>query len=119
MGAVELHPWNATVDDLEHPDMLVFDLDPGQGMEWEFVMDTALELRELLKREALESWPKLTGGKGIHLMVPIEPSLTHDEARGYAKSLAQRLAGTNPGRYILSSDPARRTGKIFIDYLRN
>jgi bifunctional non-homologous end joining protein LigD len=119
MDAVELHPWNATVDDLEHPDRIVLDLDPGEGVEWDFVTDTALQLRDILKEEGLKSWPKLTGGKGIHLMAPIEPTLTHDEARAYAKGLAQRLAAKNPARFLITADPAARRGKIFIDYLRN
>src|SRR5215211_7348296 len=77
MDAVELHPWAATVDDIEHPDHLVFDLDPGPGVEWEFVIETALKLRALLQEDGYESWPKLTGGKGLHVMVPIEPSFGH------------------------------------------
>jgi bifunctional non-homologous end joining protein LigD len=119
MDAVELHPWAATVDDIERPDRLVFDLDPGSGVEWEFVIETALELRTLLQGEGHESWPKLTGGKGLHLMVPIEPSLSHDQARLYCRRIAQRVEATAPGKYTTSSAPARRTGRIYIDYLRN
>jgi bifunctional non-homologous end joining protein LigD len=66
MDVVEVHPWAATVDDIEHPDQLVFDLDPGAGVSWEFVIESALKLRDLLDDESLDSWPKLTGGKGIH-----------------------------------------------------
>jgi bifunctional non-homologous end joining protein LigD len=99
--------------------MLVFDLDPGEGIAWEFVIETALRLRRMLKDEGLEPWPKLTGGKGLHLMVPLEPKLDHDEARLYAKQIAQRLAVSAPGRYTISSAPGKRTGRIFIDYLRN
>jgi bifunctional non-homologous end joining protein LigD len=69
IGVVELHPWGATVDDIERSDTLVFDLDPGKGIEWAFVTETALNLREVLRAEGLDSWPKLTGGKGLHLMV--------------------------------------------------
>jgi bifunctional non-homologous end joining protein LigD len=119
MGAVELHPWNATVGDIEHPDRIVLDLDPGEGVEWEFVTDAALALRDMLARDGLNSWPKLTGGKGIHVMAPIEPRLTHDEARSYAKAIAQRLAATNSSQFTLTADPKARTGKIFLDYLRN
>jgi bifunctional non-homologous end joining protein LigD len=72
IGAVELHPWNATVDDIEHADRLVFDLDPGKGIAWEFVCDTAFELRRLLKDQRLASWPKVTGGKGLHVIVPVQ-----------------------------------------------
>jgi bifunctional non-homologous end joining protein LigD len=119
IGAVELHPWNARVDDIEHPDRLVFDLDPGDGVAWEFVIETALRLRRMLKDEGLEPWPKLTGGKGLHLMAPLDRTIDHDRARAYAKGIAQRLAATAPSRYTMASAPERRTGRIFIDYLRN
>jgi bifunctional non-homologous end joining protein LigD len=99
--------------------MLVFDLDPGEGVAWEFVIETALRLHRMLKDEGLEPWPKLTGGKGLHLMAPLEPKIDHDEARAYAKRIAQRLAATAPDRYTLAAAPGKRAGHIFIDYLRN
>jgi bifunctional non-homologous end joining protein LigD len=119
MDVVELHPWAATVDDIEHPDRLVFDLDPGAGAAWDFVIETAGKLRELLREEGFDSWPKLTGGKGLHLMVPITRGMSHDAARAYCKRLAQRLEATDPGRYTTSSAPAKRRGRIYLDYLRN
>jgi bifunctional non-homologous end joining protein LigD len=119
MGAVELHPWAATVDDIEHPDRLVFDLDPGEGMSWELVVETALQLRDMLAREGLDSWPKLTGGKGVHVMVPITPGMTHETARAYCRRLAQRIERSGPRLYTTSAVPERRSGRIFIDYLRN
>jgi bifunctional non-homologous end joining protein LigD len=119
IGAVELHPWNARIDDIEHPDRLVFDLDPGEGVGWGFVIETALTLRRMLKDEGLDPWPKLTGGKGLHLMAPLDPVIDHDAARAYAKRIAQRLAATAPERHTLAAAPSRRAGRIFIDYLRN
>lgn len=119
MGVVEVHPWAATVDDIEHADMLVFDLDPGEGVGWDFVVTAALRMRELLQKEGLAPWPKLTGGKGLHLMAPLPRKLTHDAAHAYARRLAQRLASTDRERYITSAALARRAGKLFIDYLRN
>jgi bifunctional non-homologous end joining protein LigD len=119
IGAVELHTWNASIDDIEHPDMLVLDLDPGEGVAWDFVIETALRLRWMLKDERLEPWPKLTGGKGLHLMVPLDRTIDHDQARAYAKQIAQRLAVTAPDRYTIFSAPVKRAGRIFIDYLRN
>jgi bifunctional non-homologous end joining protein LigD len=119
MDVVEVHPWAATVDDFEHADMLVFDLDPGNGVAWDFVIETAFRMRELLEREGLKPWPKLTGGKGLHLMAPLPCKLTHDAAHTYARALAQRLARTDLDRYVTSASLARRPGRLFIDYLRN
>ncbi|MER9300215.1 DNA ligase D [Mesorhizobium sp. M0621] len=119
MDVIELHPWNATVDDIEHADRIVLDLDPGEGVEWDEVIETALALRGILEAGGLESWPKLTGGKGIHLMAPLETKITHDDARFLARSFAKRLAEAHPDRYLLSAAPAARRGRIFIDYLRN
>src|SRR5436309_11579413 len=102
IGAVELHPWNATVEDIERPDRLVFDLDPGEGIEWPFVVDTAFELRHLLEQEGFKPWPKITGGKGLHIMAPVTGSITHDEAHAYSRNLAERVTGRNPARYTVS-----------------
>jgi bifunctional non-homologous end joining protein LigD len=119
IGAVELHPWNATVDDIEHADRLVFDLDPGEGIEWPFVIDTALELRRILQGEGFKPWAKVTGGKGVHLMTPAPEVLTHDQAHAYSRSIAERLARTDPRRYTVSASMVQRRGRLFIDYLRN
>jgi bifunctional non-homologous end joining protein LigD len=103
---------------LSIPDVLVFDLDPGESVEWSFVRDTALRLRELLESEQHNgSWPKLTGGKGVHVMVPIERGMTHDEAHAYCKRLAERLAATAPDRYTTSAALAKRPGRLFIGRL--
>ncbi|ESX17285.1 MULTISPECIES: DNA ligase D [unclassified Mesorhizobium] len=119
MDAVELHLWNATIDDIEHADRLVLDLDPGEGVPWDAVIEATLALRGILEAAGLESWPKVTGGKGIHLMAPLVAKMNHDSARKLAKSLAHRLVDTDPDRYLLSADPAARGGRIFLDYLRN
>jgi bifunctional non-homologous end joining protein LigD len=119
MGAVELHPWAATVDDIERADRLVFDLDPGPGVAWDFVVETACSLKRILENEGHESWPKLTGGKGLHVMAPIEQRLAHDKARVYCRSLVERVAAAKPNAYTLSALPARRNNRIFLDYLRN
>ena len=119
IGAVELHPWNAIVDDIEHADRLVIDLDPGKGVPWDFVVQTALKMRHILHAEGLKSWPKLTGSKGIHVMAPFPEAMTHNAARAYARGLAQTLARTNSDRYLMSAEPAGRVGRIFLDYLRN
>jgi bifunctional non-homologous end joining protein LigD len=119
MDVVEVHPWAATVDDIEEADTVVFDLDPGDGIAWDFVIETALRMRELLEGEGFKPWPKLTGGKGLHLMAPLAQKLSHDAAHNYARRLAQQLARTDPDRYVTSASLARRPGRLFIDYLRN
>jgi bifunctional non-homologous end joining protein LigD len=118
IGAVELHPWNATVDDIEHADRIVIDLDPGEGVAWDAVVETALELRRMMQREGFTTWPKLTGGKGIHLMAPLDEPLLHDRAHRLARTLVSNFAARDPSRYILSAQ-ANRSGCIFLDYLRN
>ncbi|MGY4624496.1 DNA ligase D [Bradyrhizobium sp. USDA 4486] len=118
IGAVELHPWNSTVADIEHADRIVIDLDPGKGVEWEAVTETALELRTMMKREGFTTWPKLTGGKGIHLMAPLDEPMLHDRAHHIARALVSDFAARDPARYILSAQ-ANRSDRIFLDYLRN
>jgi len=119
IGVIEVHPWAATVNDYEHADQLVLDLDPGEGVLWEFMIQTAIDLRKLLEGQGLESWPKLTGGKGLHVMAPLPKRMPHNAAHAYAKRIAQRLAATDTERYVTVADPAKRAGRIFIDYLRN
>jgi bifunctional non-homologous end joining protein LigD len=119
IGAVELHPWAATIDDIERADTLIFDLDPGPGVGWDFVVETALAMRDMLAREGLDSWPKLTGGKGLHLMAPLGRRMTHDTAHALARRLAQAFAARSPERYVTSATLARRAGRLFVDYLRN
>jgi bifunctional non-homologous end joining protein LigD len=119
MDAVELHPWAATVDDIERADRLVFDLDPGPGVAWEFLVETAFDLKRILDDEDFESWPKLTGGKGLHIMAPLERRVSHDKARVYCRSIVERLAAAKPDAYTTSAVPDRRTNRIFLDYLRN
>jgi len=120
MGAIELHPWNSTIDDLEHPDVMVFDLDPGPGVGMTLVTETAFALRVLLKQEGYASWPKLTGGKGVHVMVPIEAgTLSHDDTHRISRSFAERLARTQPDRLTTSASLSARERRLFIDYLRN
>jgi DNA ligase D-like protein (predicted polymerase) len=119
IGVVEIHPWGATVDDIERPDGLVFGLDPGEGIDWRFIADAALQMRELLKAEGLDSWPKLTGGTGVHVMAPIEPDLDWNEAHAYGKGIAERLAATAPERYVTTAVRAKRQGRLFLNWLCN
>ena len=110
IGAVEMHPWNASIDDIEHPDMLVFDLDPGEGVAWEFVIETALSLRRMLRNEGLEPWPKLTGGQGI---APDGAARSHNRPRSgaslrQAARAAPRCNRTRPLYYLLRPGKAHR-----------
>jgi bifunctional non-homologous end joining protein LigD len=119
IDVVELHPWGSTVDDIERPDGLVFVLDSGGELDWRFVTDTALAMRELLKAEGLDSWPTLTGGAGVHVMAPIEPDLDWDEAHAYSKSIAERLAASAPDRYVTTAVKAKRQDRLFVNWLSN
>jgi bifunctional non-homologous end joining protein LigD len=117
MDVVELHPWGSTIDDIERPDGLVFSLEPGDALNWRFIVDTALAMRDLLKTEGLESWPKLTG-TGVHVMAPIEPDLDWDKAHAYSGSIAERLAATAPNRYVTQAQ-GNRQGRLYLDWQRN
>ncbi|MGE5538753.1 MAG: non-homologous end-joining DNA ligase [Gemmatimonas sp.] len=117
MDVVEVHPWGATVDDIEHPDLLVFDLDPGPGVPWEFVCETAFALRDFLCDEGFDPWLKTSGGKGLHVMVPAERAMDWAEARVWAKDTAARFARRD--RRYTAVSTSDRVGRIFIDYLRN
>lgn len=118
IGAVELHPWNARVEEIELADRIVVDLDPGEGVDWNEVVESSLLMRDLMREHGFDTWPKLTGGKGIHLMAPLRDRVTHDEAHRIARRLVSELASRYPDRYTLSAQ-ARRRGLIFLDYLRN
>lgn len=115
---VELHPWGATIDDIERPDTLVFALEPDDAVGWRFVVETALRMREVLKAEKLDSWPKLTG-TGVHVMVPVEPDLDWNEAHGYSEGIAERLAATAPERYVTTAVRDKRQGRLYINWLCN
>ena len=118
-GVLEIHPWGARSDDLEHPDRLFFDLDPGPDVEWKALVETARLLREQLSAAGLRAFVKTTGGKGLHVVSPIAPTKPWSEVTEIARAVAHDLAGRFPGRYVATSSKAVRGGKIFIDYLRN
>jgi bifunctional non-homologous end joining protein LigD len=119
MGALELHPWGSRRQHLDRPDVLIFDLDPGPGVEWRRVVEAARELRDLLAELSLESFVKLTGGKGLHVVVPIAPELTWEPAKAFCRAVVGVLAGRAPDRYTTVMAKAKRSGRIFLDYLRN
>ncbi len=118
-GALEIHPWGAPLDKLETPDTLIFDLDPANNLEWGDVVAGAREVRERLQADGLPSFVKTSGGKGLHVVVPLTPKAGWDEVKGYAKGIAATMAGDNPDRYIAVATKSKREGRIFVDYLRN
>jgi bifunctional non-homologous end joining protein LigD len=119
LGVLEIHPWGSREDDLERPDLLTFDLDPGPGLAWQQVIEGAQLLRHRLGQLGLTAFVKTSGGKGLHLVVPIEPRAGWEEAKGFARAVALDLVRSYPERFTAESKKAKRAGKIFIDYLRN
>jgi bifunctional non-homologous end joining protein LigD len=118
-GVVEWHVWNALVEDVEHPDRVVFDIDPGEHVTWEDIVAAARRLRIMLRAYSLESWVKTTGGKGVHVVVPFRPEHDWDRVFDFSHHIATQMSDEEPDRYITSFDRAERGGKILIDYKRN
>lgn len=119
MGALELHLWGTHVDAVEEPDRMVFDFDPDEGVAFAKVKDAAKEMRARLKKLGLESFAMATGGKGIHVVVPLTRGHTWDQHRDFAEAMARLMAEEEPERFIATMSKAKRKGKIFVDYLRN
>ncbi|HEX8511649.1 MAG TPA: non-homologous end-joining DNA ligase [Allosphingosinicella sp.] len=117
--AVEFHAWGCRVDDIERPDRIAIDLDPGEGVGFAEVRDGALQVRQSLAAIGLDSWPLLTGGKGAHIVVPIRPEASWDKARAFARRFCAALAGLLPDRFTVALPKKERSGRIFLDYLRN
>lgn len=119
LNVIEFHTWNATTRQLRRPDRVVFDLDPGEGVAWSHMKEAALLVRTLLEELGLRSWLKTSGGKGLHVVVPLQARREDDEVKAFAKAVALHMARTLPQRFVARSGPAHRVGRIFIDYLRN
>ncbi|MBM9913626.1 MULTISPECIES: DNA ligase D [Stenotrophomonas] len=119
MNTLELHPWGATVADPEHPDRLVFDLDPGEGVSWADVKRGARDVRDRLQETGLRSFVRLSGGKGVHVVVPLLPKADWEDAKAFCEAFAQAMAEQAPDRYVATMSKAKRSGVIFIDWLRN
>ncbi len=119
MNAIEFHTWTSTAKAIDTPDRLIFDLDPGEGTRWPQVQEAALLVRTMLTELGLRCWLKTSGGKGLHIVVPMRPLLSHDAVKVFSRSVVQHLARTVPSRFVARSGPANRVGKLFVDYLRN
>jgi bifunctional non-homologous end joining protein LigD len=119
MGVLELHTWGSREGSLTQPDRLIFDLDPDQGLDWKDVVEGAQLVRGLLDEIGLRSFLKTTGGKGLHIVVPIKPERTWEEVKPFTRSIAEHLARVLPERFTSNLAKSKRGGRIFIDYLRN
>jgi bifunctional non-homologous end joining protein LigD len=117
-GVLEIHVWGSTIDDVEHADRIVFDLDPGDGVKWAAMNKAARELRERLASLKLKSFVKTTGGKGLHVVVPMSGT-PWDDTKDFAHAMVLAMAADAPDRYVTKMTKSLRTGKIFLDYLRN
>ena len=119
MGSIELHGWGAKADDIERPDRMIFDLDPDEGLDFDDVRKAAVDLKQQLADLGLVSFPMLSGGKGIHVVVPLTPQAQWPEVTDFAHRFASALAGAEPERYTATMSKTKRKGRIFIDWLRN
>ncbi|WP_426690027.1 DNA ligase D [Rhodanobacter ginsengiterrae] len=118
-GAIEFHPWGATIAQPDRADRLVFDLDPGPDVAWPRMVAAARLLRKLLSRLGLASFLRTTGGKGLHVVVPLNPACCWPQARDFAHAFAESLAQAHPLEFVAIASKAGRGGKIYVDYLRN
>ena len=119
MGAVELHPWGASIDSIDCPDRMIFDLDPAPEVPFEALKLGAQDLRQRLRRRGLESSLKCTGGKGLHVTVPLAAKDSWSTVKGFAAAVADEMVAAAPEAYVATMSKAKRTGRIFIDYFRN
>jgi bifunctional non-homologous end joining protein LigD len=116
---VEIHPWGSTADDLERPDRLIFDLDPDEDLPWSAVIAAAREVRERLDQMGLVSFVKTSGGKGLHVVLPIVPSVDWEAAKEFTGALAAAMAKDSPDRYVATMSKRARKGRVFVDFFRN
>lgn len=118
-NVVEFHTQNALASAYDTPNRLVFDLDPGEGVAWPAMREAAMLLRTFLTELGLPAWLKTSGGKGLHVVVPIRPQYDWDTVKAFSQAIVAHMAQQIPARFVVQSGPANRVGKIFIDYLRN
>ena len=116
---LELHTWGSTAPKVERPDRVTFDLDPDPALSWKTLTDGTLLVKALLDELGLRSFLKTTGGKGLHIVVPLARKHTWDEVKGFSHAVAAHLAHESPQHFTANMAKQQRKGKIFIDYLRN
>ncbi len=119
MNTLEFHIWGSRVEHLEQPDRLVFDIDPDEGLDFGTVREAALTIRDRLAALKLKSFPMVSGGKGIHVVVPLQPEAEWDDAKAFCRAFAQQMEADEPKRFTANIRKAERKGRMFIDYLRN
>ena len=118
-NTIEFHTWNAMSKAIDRPDRIVFDLDPGEGVAWAQVREAAALTRTLLDELGLVAYLKTSGGKGLHVVVPLAPRDGWDTVKDFSQAVVQHLAKTIPDRFVAKSGPSNRVGRVFVDYLRN
>jgi bifunctional non-homologous end joining protein LigD len=116
---LEIHIWGSSLPDLERPDMLVFDLDPDTTVSWGDLATGALLVRQALTAKGLDSFVKTTGGKGLHVVAPVTPSGDWEQVHAFCRGVADAVAGKAPDKFTAVMTKAKRTGKIYVDYVRN
>ncbi|HKY80036.1 MAG TPA: DNA ligase D, partial [Sphingobium sp.] len=119
MGTIEFHGWGSRVEDVERPDRLIFDLDPDEGLDFADVKKAARDIRHTLDDIGLTSFPMLSGGKGVHVVVPLMPEAEWPKVKDFADRFSRALAAAEPDRFTATMSKAKRKGRIFIDWLRN
>jgi bifunctional non-homologous end joining protein LigD len=119
MGTIEFHGWGSSIGDIETPDRLVFDLDPDEGLGFDEVKRSARDLKRYLADMGLQTFPMLTGGKGVHVIVPLTPEARWPQVKDFAQRFCVALATAEPDRFTANLAKAKRKGRIFLDYLRN
>ena len=119
MNVIEFHTWNSVVKTVNKPDRVIFDLDPGEGTTWANLQEAAVLMRTLLTELGLEAWLKTSGGKGLHVVVPLAPKLDYETVKNFSQAAVRHMAKVIPSRFVAVAGGGNRVGKIFIDYLRN
>jgi bifunctional non-homologous end joining protein LigD len=119
MNVIEFHTWNSLAKNIDRPDRVIFDLDPGEGVSWANLQEAAVLMRTLLTELGLQAWLKTSGGKGLHVVVPLAPRLDYDTVKDFSQAAVRHMAKVIPSRFVAVAGGGNRVGRIFIDYLRN
>jgi len=119
LNTIELHTWNSTTRRIALPDRFILDLDPGDGVAWPLLQEAALLTRAMLAELGLESWLKTSGGKGLHVVVPLTPKDDYETVKDFSQAVVRHMAKVIPSRFVAVAGGGHRVGKVFIDYLRN